>query len=70
MSFKKGQNDCTCGAAVFGVRRRLDSSKSCKLLVTKDKLSAYHESTEDAVEVVEQPKAQAGQLAFVVENRF
>ena len=68
------------GFLVFG--RQLWFLKNHKLLVTKDKGKYYtiggaiqvNESTEDAVvrEVREElgVRAQAGQLAFVVENRF
>ena len=67
---------------VFGVRATALIVQNGKLLVTKDKDKYYtiggaiqvNESTEDAVvrEVREElgVKAQAGQLAFVVENRF
>lgn len=67
---------------VFGVRATALIVQNHKLLVTKDKGKYYtiggaiqvNESTEDAVvrEVKEElgVKAQAGQLAFVVENRF
>ena len=67
---------------VFGVRATALIVQNRKLLVTKDKNQYYtiggaiqvNESTEDAVvrEVREElgVKAQAGQLAFVVENRF
>lgn len=66
----------------FGVRATALIVQNHKLLVTKDKGKYYtiggaiqvNESTEDAVvrEVKEEldVKAQAGQLAFVVENRF
>ena len=66
----------------FGVRATALILQNRKLLVTKDKGKYYtiggaiqvNESTEDAVvrEVREElgVKAQAGQLAFVVENRF
>lgn len=67
---------------VFGVRATALIVQNHKLLVTKDKGKYYiiggaiqvNEKTEDAVvrEVKEElgVKAQAGQLAFVVENRF
>ena len=67
---------------VFGVRATALIVQNHKLLVTKDKDKYYtiggaiqvNESTEDALvrEVGEElgVKAQAGQLAFVVENRF
>lgn len=67
---------------VFGVRATALILQNRKLLVTKDKDQYYtiggaiqvNERTEDAVvrEVREElgVKAQAGQLAFVVENRF
>ena len=67
---------------VFGVRATALIVQNGKLLVTKDKDKCYtiggaiqvNERTEDAVvrEVREElgVKAQAGQLAFVVENRF
>ena len=67
---------------VFGVRATALIVQNGKLLVTKDKDKYYtiggaiqvNERTEDAVvrEVREElgVKAQAGQLAFVVENRF
>ena len=67
---------------VFGVRATALILQNGKLLVTKDKDKYYtiggaiqvNERTEDAVvrEVREElgVKAQAGQLAFVVENRF
>ena len=67
---------------VFGVRATALILQNGKLLVTKDKGKYYtiggaiqvNESTEDAVvrEVREElgVKAQAGQLAFVVENHF
>ena len=67
---------------VFGVRATALIVQNHKLLVTKDKGKYYtiggaiqvNERTEDAVvrEVREElgVKAQAGQLAFVVENRF
>ena len=67
---------------VFGVRATALILQNRKLLVTKDKDKYYtiggaiqvNESTEEAVvrEVREElgVKAQAGQLAFVVENRF
>ena len=67
---------------VFGVRATALILQNHQLLVTKDKGKYYtiggaiqvNESTEDAVvrEVKEElgVKAQAGQLAFVVENRF
>ena len=70
------------GNTVFGVRATALILQNRKLLVTKDKGKYYtiggaiqvNESTEDAVvrEVGEElgVKAQAGQLAFVVENRF
>ena len=70
------------GDTVFGVRATALIVQNRKLLVTKDKDTYYtiggaiqvNESTEDAVarEVREElgVKAQAGQLAFVVENRF
>ena len=70
------------GATVFGVRATALILQNRKLLVTKDKGKYYtiggaiqvNESTEDAVvrEVREElgVRAQAGQLAFVVENRF
>ena len=66
------------GNTVFGVRATALIFQNGKLLVTKDKDKYYTiggaESTEDAVvrEVREElgVKAQAGQLAFVVENRF
>ena len=70
------------GNTVFGVRATALILQNGKLLVTKDKGKYYtiggaiqvNESTEDAVvrEVREElgVKAQAGQLAFVVENRF
>ena len=70
------------GNTVFGVRATALILKNRKLLVTKDKGKYYtiggaiqvNEKTEDAVvrEVREElgVKAQAGQLAFVVENRF
>ena len=70
------------GNTVFGVRATALIIQNRKLLVTKDKGKYYtiggaiqiNESTEDAVvrEVREElgVKAQAGQLAFVVENRF
>ena len=66
----------------FGVRATALILQNRKLLVTKDKDKYYtiggaiqvNESTEDAVvrEVKEElgVRAQAGQLAFVVENRF
>ena len=72
----------TVGDTVFGVRAAALILQSRKLLVTKDKGKYYtiggaiqvNESTEDAVvrEVREElgVRAQAGQLAFVVENRF
>ena len=72
----------TVGDTVFGVRAAALILQNGKLLVTKDKGKYYtiggaiqvNESTEDAVvrEVREElgVKAQAGQLAFVVENRF
>ena len=67
---------------VFGVRATALILQNRKLLVTKNKGKYYtiggaiqvNERTEDAVirEVKEElgVKAQAGQLAFVVENRF
>ena len=67
---------------VFGVRATALILQNRKLLVTKDKDQYYtiggaiqvNESTEDAVvrEVREElgVRAQAGQLAFVVENHF
>ena len=67
---------------VFGVRATALIIQNGKLLVTKDKGKHYtiggaiqvNESTEEAVvrEVREElgVEAQAGQLAFVVENRF
>lgn len=67
---------------VFGVRATALILQNRKLLVTKDKGKYYiiggaiqvNEKTEDAVvrEVKEElgVKSQAGQLAFVVENRF
>ena len=70
------------GNTVFGVRATALIVQNRKLLVTKDKNQYYtiggaiqvNERTEDAVvrEVREElgVKAQAGQLAFVVENRF
>ena len=70
------------GNTVFGVRATALIINNGKLLVTKDKDKYYtiggaiqvNESTEDAVirEVGEElgVKAQAGQLAFIVENRF
>ena len=70
------------GSTVFGVRATALILQNRKLLVTKDKDKYYtiggaiqvDERTEDAVvrEVREElgVKAQAGQLAFVVENRF
>ena len=70
------------GNTVFGVRATALIVQNHKLLVTKDKGKYYtiggaiqvNERTEDAVvrEVREElgVKAQAGQLAFVVENRF
>ena len=70
------------GNTVFGVRATALILQRRKLLVTKEKGKYYtiggaiqvNESTEDAVvrEVREElgVKAQAGQLAFVVENRF
>ena len=70
------------GNTVFGVRATALILQNRKLLVTKDKDQYYtiggaiqvNESTEDAVvrEVREElgVKAQARQLAFVVENRF
>lgn len=72
----------TVGDTVFGVRAAALILQNGKLLVTKDKGKYYtiggaiqvNESTEDAVvrEVKEElgVKAQAGQPAFVVENRF
>ena len=70
------------GNTVFGVRATALILQNGKLLVTKDKGKYYtiggaiqvNERTEDAVvrEVREElgVKAQAEQLAFVVENRF
>ena len=70
------------GNTVFGVRATALILQNRKLLATKDKDKYYtiggaiqvNERTEDAVvrEVREElgVKAQAGQLAFVVENRF
>ena len=70
------------GNMVFGVRVAALILQNGKLLVTQDKDKYYtiggaiqvNESTEDALvrEVREElgVKAQAGQLAFVVENRF
>lgn len=70
------------GNMVFGVRATALILHNGKLLVTKDKDKYYtiggaiqvNESTEEAVvrEVREElgVKAEAGQLAFVVENRF
>ena len=70
------------GNTVFGVRATALILQNRKLLVTKDKDKYYtiggaiqvNESTEDALvrEVREElgVKAQAGPLAFVVENRF
>ena len=70
------------GDTVFGVRATALIRQNCKLLVTKDKGKYYtiggaiqvNEKTEDAVvrEVKEElgVEAQAGQLAFVVENCF
>ncbi|OFP46111.1 NUDIX hydrolase [Streptococcus sp. HMSC067H01] len=70
------------GNTVFGVRATALILQNRKLLVTKDKGKYYtiggaiqiNEKTEDAVvrEVKEElgVKAQAGQLVFVVENRF
>ena len=70
------------GNTVFGVRATALILQNHKLLVTKDKDQYYtiggaiqvNERTEDAVvrEVREELgiKVQAGQLAFVVENRF
>ena len=70
------------GNTVFGVRATALILQNGKLLVTKDKVKYYtiggaiqvNESTEDAVvrEVREElgVKAEARQLAFVVENRF
>ena len=70
------------GNTVFGVRATALILQNGKLLVTKDKGKYYtvggaiqvNESTEDAVvrEVREElgVRSQAGQLAFVVENRF
>ena len=70
------------GNTVFGVRATALIVQNRKLLVTKDKGKYYtiggaiqvNERTEDAVvrEVREElgVKSQAGQLAFVVENRF
>ena len=72
----------TVGDTVFGVRAAALILQNGKLLVTKDKGKYYtiggaiqvNEITEDAVvrEVREElgVRAQAGQLAFVVENRF
>ena len=72
----------TVGDTVFGVRAAALILQNGKLLVTKDKGKYYtiggaiqvNESTEDAVvrEVKEElgVKAEARQLAFVVENRF
>ena len=70
------------GNTVFGVRATALIIQNRKLLVTQDKGKYYtiggaiqvNERTEDAVvrEVREELgiRAQAGQLAFVVENRF
>ena len=70
------------GNTVFGVRATALIVQNRKLLVTKDRGKYYtvggaiqvNERTEDAVvrEVREElgVKAQVGQLAFVVENRF
>ena len=70
------------GNTVFGVRATALILQNRKLLVTKDRGKYYtiggaiqvNERTEDAVvrEVREElgVEAQAGQLAFVVENRF
>ena len=70
------------GNTVFGVRATALILQNRKLLVTKDKGKYYtiggaiqvNEKTEEAVvrEVGEElgVKAQAGQLAFVVENSF
>ena len=70
------------GNTVFGVRATALIVKDNRLLVVEDEDGFYtiggaiqvNESTEDAVvrEVREElgVKAQAGQLAFVVENRF
>ena len=70
------------GNTVFGVRTTALIVQNGKLLVTKDNGKHYtiggaiqvNESTEEAVvrEVREElgVEAQAGQLAFVVENRF
>ena len=70
------------GNTVFGVRATALILQNSKLLVTKDKGKYYtiggaiqvNERTEDAVvrEVREElgVKAQAGQLAFVVENHL
>ena len=70
------------GNTVFGVRATALILQNCKLLVTQDKGKYYtiggaiqvNESTEDALvrEVREElgVKAEALQLAFVVENRF
>ena len=70
------------GNTVFGVRATALIVQNGKLLVTKDKGKYYtiggaiqvNEKTEDAVvrEVKEElgVEAQAGQLAFVVENCF
>ena len=72
----------TVGDTVFGVRAAALILQNGKLLVTKDKGKYYtiggaiqvNEKTEDAVvrEVKEElgVEAQAGQLAFVVENCF
>ena len=72
----------TVGNTVFGVRGTALIINNGKLLVTKYKGKYYtiggaiqvNESTEEAIvrEVGEElgVKAQAGQLAFVVENRF
>ncbi len=86
VSFKgKDKNDSTRlsdKSRKYGFWSSGDSLENRKLLVTKDKGKYYtiggaiqvNESTEDAVvrEVREElgVKAQAGQLAFVVENRF
>ena len=72
----------TVGDTVFGVRAAALILQNGKLLVTKDNGKHYtiggaiqvNESTEEAVvrEVREElgVEAQAGQLAFVIENRF
>ena len=72
----------TVGNTVFGVRATALILHDGKLLVTKDRGKHYtiggaiqvNESTEEAIvrEVGEElgVKAQAGQLAFIVENRF